>query len=429
MEHTWNATTCTADGVKTYTCGNCGETKTEAVSALGHTAPEQTDCTVAVNCTVCGAEVHAAKDHTYVDGKCTVCGTECEHEWDDGVETLAPTNTTWGVRTYTCGKCNETKTEEIPPKLRLASYNVVLKNNIQVNFITPAELFTEYGYTNAYAEITIESKKNGIKTITVKQEDCEIDAYGRTLFAFTDLAPDMLNNEITITLYAEYNGRKYASTPGTKTISGYIDGQLDKLKGDNISVEDKRLRTLMVDLMNYATAVQNYTGYTKYGIINSILTETEKSWGSSQTVTATNDVQLSKETFDGELLVWKGGSLSLGDAVIPNFSFVCDDLSDITIKVVCAGIEREYACVLEEGVLTYNQSNGRYVFNFNDLGVTRMREPIYLTAYKDGVAVSHTLTYSVQSYCANKLTPDSNLNNLCIAMLKYGDAANLYANG
>jgi uncharacterized repeat protein (TIGR01451 family) len=77
--HAWDAgvvtkeATCTADGVKTYTCANCGETKTEAIAATGH-------------------------------------------NFDAGVETKAATCTEEGVKTYTCANCGETKTEAIPAK-------------------------------------------------------------------------------------------------------------------------------------------------------------------------------------------------------------------------------------------------------------------------------------------------------------------------
>lgn len=37
-----------------------------------------------------------------------------EHIWDSGVVTTPPTDTEIGVKTYTCSKCGETKTEEIP---------------------------------------------------------------------------------------------------------------------------------------------------------------------------------------------------------------------------------------------------------------------------------------------------------------------------
>jgi hypothetical protein len=46
-EHTWNdgeittPATCTADGVKTYKCTGCGETKTEVIAATGHTFSDE----------------------------------------------------------------------------------------------------------------------------------------------------------------------------------------------------------------------------------------------------------------------------------------------------------------------------------------------------------------------------------------------------
>ena len=74
--HAWNsgkvtkAATCTANGVKTYTCTKCKATKTEAIKATGHS-------------------------------------------YDAGKVTKAPTATTVGVKTYTCTKCKATKTETI----------------------------------------------------------------------------------------------------------------------------------------------------------------------------------------------------------------------------------------------------------------------------------------------------------------------------
>ncbi|MDD7772387.1 MAG: S-layer homology domain-containing protein, partial [Firmicutes bacterium] len=51
------------------------------------------------------------------DGKCDRCGEEisvCSHDWGTGSVTTAATYSAPGVMTYTCGKCGETKTEEIP---------------------------------------------------------------------------------------------------------------------------------------------------------------------------------------------------------------------------------------------------------------------------------------------------------------------------
>ena len=54
--HSWDAgratrtPTCTAAGEMTYTCGVCGETRTEQISALGHTSPDANG-----KCARCGA--------------------------------------------------------------------------------------------------------------------------------------------------------------------------------------------------------------------------------------------------------------------------------------------------------------------------------------------------------------------------------------
>lgn len=79
---------CENAGVKTFTCGVCGDTYTEAVDALGHTEVEipavEATCTTAgstvgVKCSVCDAVITApqtveALGHNYVDGTCSVCG-------------------------------------------------------------------------------------------------------------------------------------------------------------------------------------------------------------------------------------------------------------------------------------------------------------------------------------------------------------------
>lgn len=94
--HSWdngevtNPATCTQDGVKTYTCTGCQETKTESIAALGHTPV--TDAAVEPTCTETGLtqgshcsachevivaqKVVSATGHNYVDGVCTVCGAE-----------------------------------------------------------------------------------------------------------------------------------------------------------------------------------------------------------------------------------------------------------------------------------------------------------------------------------------------------------------
>ena len=113
-ERTMPATCGEAGRVDTI-CSNCGEVvSTKEIPATGaHTwdngtvTTEPTETTPGVRtftCAVCGATqtetIPATGAHTHV--------------WDNGTVTIAPTETTPGVRTYTCTVCGQTKNETIP---------------------------------------------------------------------------------------------------------------------------------------------------------------------------------------------------------------------------------------------------------------------------------------------------------------------------
>ena len=115
-DHTWDSgivTTkpdCIHAGVRTYTCTDCGATKTETIPATGeHTFVAKE---IPATCTTGG----------YILCTCSVCGTTQRydaseplgHKWNSGTVTTKPTEDMAGVRTYTCTVCGDTKTETIP---------------------------------------------------------------------------------------------------------------------------------------------------------------------------------------------------------------------------------------------------------------------------------------------------------------------------
>lgn len=115
--HKWDAgvvttpATCSAEGVRTYTCSLCKETKTEPIAKLPHTpvvdpavAPTctHTGLTQGSHCSVCGQVIVA---QTIVD--------KLPHSYVESIVTPA-TCTTDGQKKFTCSVCGDSYTEAIP---------------------------------------------------------------------------------------------------------------------------------------------------------------------------------------------------------------------------------------------------------------------------------------------------------------------------
>ena len=116
-KHVWNdgeVTTpaaCETKGVKTYTCTECGETRTEEIAALGHEWGSWT-LTEQPTCVKKGTEKRVCShDSSHFETR-EVEATGI-HTWDQGKVTTPAACETKGVKTFTCTVCGETKTEEI----------------------------------------------------------------------------------------------------------------------------------------------------------------------------------------------------------------------------------------------------------------------------------------------------------------------------
>ena len=93
----------TTEGVKTYTCSVCHHTKTETVPKLSHTH---------------SLSVDYSKDETGHWHACSGCTEKVDfeaHTEDSGTVTVQPTETTEGIRVYSCTVCGYViRTENVP---------------------------------------------------------------------------------------------------------------------------------------------------------------------------------------------------------------------------------------------------------------------------------------------------------------------------
>ena len=92
---------CITDGVKTFTCTDCGYTKTEKIEKTGvHVFSSEWSYNNSVHYHACTTE------------GCTAKSDEEKHAYDDGKITKYSTCVENGVKTYSC-KCGHTKTESL----------------------------------------------------------------------------------------------------------------------------------------------------------------------------------------------------------------------------------------------------------------------------------------------------------------------------
>lgn len=117
-DHTWDSgkvtqnATCTAKGIKTFTCTVCNSTRIEDIPVIEH-----------VNKITKFAKEASCKSEGYTgDVYCRDCGIlieegkvipKADHVWNKGEITTPATCTTKGIKTYSCASCGTTKTEAI----------------------------------------------------------------------------------------------------------------------------------------------------------------------------------------------------------------------------------------------------------------------------------------------------------------------------
>jgi hypothetical protein len=175
VAHKWNAgvvtkaATCTTKGVKTYTCSVGKETKTEDIAATGHTWDAGV-ITKAATCTEKGVKTYTCKT-------CKTTKTESiaivDHQWDDGAITTPATCTSTGVLTYTCAAGKETKTEVIPKAVHVLLdngtcttcsnvYKVYTKMTVDDAETITASVNSDYELTAYIPTITSMTKVEGV---------------------------------------------------------------------------------------------------------------------------------------------------------------------------------------------------------------------------------------------------------------------------
>ena len=282
----------------------------------------------------------------------------------------------------------------------ISGASVTLKNNLDVNFFATLGNATDAKMTFAV----------GTKIETV---DGTVLEDGRTKFVCSGILPQKLNDEITATLTAKVNGTAVSQTM-TYSVREYC--------GNLLAKEDtsETVKKLLVDLLYYAEAAQNYANYKIDDLATKNLTDAQKALRSADTTGAITATTGLDGTADGQYK-WVSAALRLENTVAIRIRFAAPSLEGLTVKVTLNGRTVTYTAdnITDEG-------EGYYSILFNNIGAGEYGDAVTAIMEKDGAQIAETLTYSVAAYIREAVNKESTTEKtlaLVRALWSYGESA------
>ena len=394
-------------------------------------------------CDNCGAEVEIVCTHentttTTVDATCVAAGSvtvtcdDCgevvsteeipatgEHSYGEAVVTPAKPNVA-GSKVYTCTVCGDVKTEAIEA-IRLPNFKnaaLELKSNLAFNFNFDPVLL-DLGYTDFYAVFELDGKTTRIDSYALNPSN---NLYA---FKFSGIAPNQMNKTVKATLYCKYDGVEYSGFREYSVVA-YAKSQLKDANLNN--PELAKFCTLVVDLVNYGAATQLFVDPSTPAseLANAFLTDAMKAFATTTTPEVNNILNTKYATVESPTAKWTNASLVLKDSITIRYRLKLEagvDVNDVQVYLQANG--RSWTI---EGEAFAGTFDGTYYYvNFSGLNPNHMRSEVLATVMKDGVAISNTALYNIESYAATQANSNvENLPELLIAMMRYGDAVAAY---
>ena len=245
----------------------------------------------------------------------------------------------------------------------------------------------------------------------------ETDKY--YVFSYKGINPQLMNDNVTAVLHAKNKSGEYTSPEKIMSVREYAYTMLDRYSGD----EHSKLRTLLVDLLNYGAAAQIYAGYQTDNLVNSDLTDVQKDWASKDTTEFKNIRNLNYKTISNPTAEWKTCSLVLKNSIMVKVKFSAKDVENKTVEIVLKNAKFTYT--KDDFV---NNGDGTYYVYCNELFANELSDDLLFTIYENGKPCSNTMLFSVESYArlVRDNYKDKPLDKMTTAMMLYGNSAKAY---
>ncbi len=425
------APTCINEGKAMYSC-TCGSSYEETLPATGH-SPETISGKPATciasgisdgqKCSVCG-EITVAQtniprlghEYKYSDngngthsGECIRCDKTLAaevHGYEDGICTA-------------CGAGGTT--EPIYDGELKFSHSLTLENDISINFIGQGSALSAYDTFYLECKVPV---YNGNEL--VRYEIVNIDpVFNGTNYEFTltGITAKMMNNEIEAVFRLTKDGQEYYSKTDVYSVAEYAYGKLDSTK----AADTAELKAICANLLRYGAMAQTQFNYRTDALVDAEMTDAHKAYLTDLNTVEMKDYRKQLADHDAPTVPWKSTTLELGNKVImcliANLANYTGNPSELTMRLTFT--DNNGAVITEERPLElYNPDAKPYAVSYDRLRATEMRSVVSAAIYHGETRVSKTVEYSIESYGAR--SSDVAMQELCLAMLAYGDSANIY---
>lgn len=253
--------------------------------------------------------------------------------------------------------------------------------SLQSDLVVKIDVADSVSEVTAYVKGT-EGEELNKATLTEKNAAGQFEYHGVT--------PQLMGNAVVITAddgsTVEKSVKEYCETllAAKKSDFGYTSDQMSKLK------------TLAVDILNYGAAAQEYKAYNTSALANAGLTEEQKALASTYTE-APQSVKASKGAMGANGEYIRGAGVRFDNNAGLYFTVVAPNGTDGMSVEVAIGDQKEtlttFFSTEEENVYTVLYE-GVYVAQYDNAVTAQI--------YANGEAVGNKVTYSVNSYVAEK---------------------------
>lgn len=358
------------------------------------------------------------------NGSVTVAEDQtCEHNNLEYVSSVPATEEAEGTITFRCADCTETIVKPVSYYAYYATATATpqYESEVLLSFSAKEDHLSSQGaYSDGFVVLEKENADAEASKYVYTFDEADTTIVDNAKSWSVGLPAKTFTDNITSTVYVEYNGEWYSGIQVTQNLMGYASLIFDAVSGTE--------KKLIADLANYGAAAQIHFDYNVDNLATEMLTAEQLAFATDGIAEYADDLD-NQYDLENDKIFTVAIALSAESKLTINYEFLTNNyvgnLSDLTAQVTFTNAHNELKTFTYTNVDFYTISTNRYGLNFDELAAYDLRKPVTIAFYEKDVKVSCDTVYSAQSMAdyANENNYATTEINLYNEMLQYCDSA------